>query len=40
MFETILGIVIFAPCLVLYPVVRNMPYIREAKYVDCSKVFR
>ena len=40
MFEQILGIVIFAPALILYPFVRNKPNITEAKYVDFSKVFR
>ena len=40
MFEQVLGLVIFAPVLVLYPFVRNRSYITEAKYVDFSKVFR
>ena len=37
--EQAIGIVILALCVVMYPFIQNMPYIRKAKYVDFSKVF-
>lgn len=38
--EQVIGIVILALCVVLYPLSHQMPNITEAKYVDFSKVFR
>lgn len=38
--EQVIGLVILALCVVLYPLSHQMPNITEAKYVDFSKVFR
>ena len=40
MSEQVIGFVILAICAVMYPIIQQMPYIRKAKYVDFSKVFR
>lgn len=40
MFEQTFGIVMLALCVVVYPLVKRVPTIQEAKYVDFSKVFR
>ena len=38
--EQLIGFVMLALSLIIYPLVDAAPNIREAKYVDFSKVFR